>query len=367
MKNILSIILVFHGIIHLMGFVKAFQIAEMTQLQASISKPMGVLWLIAAILFVITSVLLLISDYWFIPATTAVFISSGLIISSWSDARFGIIPNVIIIVVCFFAVISSNFKSVYLNDIKIAAANSQINNSILTDEDIKPLPAPVQNYIRLTGSIGKPKVRNFKAEFEGKIRKNEQSEWMTFLCEQHNFMAEPTRLFFMDAKMKGLPVAGYHHYKNGKAVMDIRLLSLFKVQYAEGNEMDISETVTFFNDMCCIAPATLIDNRIQWMETNENTVKCSFTNNNIIIHATLFFNKKGELVNFISNDRYAYSDKGTMTRIPWQTPIKAFKSINGYYLPSQAELVYNYPKEDLRYGMFSLRSITYNINTKVTL
>lgn len=31
---------------------------------------------------------------------------------------------------------------------------------------------------------------------------------------------------------KGLPVAGYHHFKNGKAVMDIRLLSLFKVQYA---------------------------------------------------------------------------------------------------------------------------------------
>ena len=133
-----------------------------------------------------------------------------------------------------------------------------MDTSLLTEADIQHLPVPMQNYIRLSGSIGKPKVMHFKAEFDGKIRKDEQSEWMPFTCEQHNFMAVPSRLFFMDARMKGLPVAGYHHYKNGTAVMDIRLLSLLRVQYAEGNEMDISETVTFFNDMCCMAPATLI-------------------------------------------------------------------------------------------------------------
>ena len=361
MKYILSILIILHGLIHLMGFVKAFQLAELNQLQSPISKPIGVLWLIVAILFVVATVLLFFSDYWFIPVVAGVFISSGLIISTWSDARFGMIPNIIILVVCFFTIMSCNFKAIYLKDIKSAAANSQINNGILIEEDLKPLPTPVQNFIRLSGSIGKTKIKNFKAEFEGKIRKNEQLEWMTFNCEQHNFMAMSTRLFFMDACMKGLPVAGYHHFKNGKAVMDIRLFSFIKVQYAEGNEMDIAETVTFFNDMCCMAPATLIDKRIQWLETKGDTVKCSFTNNNITIHVTLFFNKKGALINFISNDRYAYGEKGTMTRIPWQTPIKAYKSVNGYYLPSQAEMVYNYPKGDLCYGLFNLKNIEYNL------
>ena len=105
--------------------------------------------------------------------------------------------------------------------------------------------------------MGRPKVNNFKMEFIGKILKDESSEWMPLTSQQYNFMQTPTRLFFMKAKMKGVPIAGYHHFENGIAYMDIRLLSLFKVQYQAGPEMNLSETVTFFNDMCCLAPSTL--------------------------------------------------------------------------------------------------------------
>lgn len=60
------------------------------------------------------------------------------------------------------------------------------------------------------------------------------------------FAKATTRLFFMKAVMKGLPVSGLHSFKNGVAFMDIRLLSLFKVQFQSGKEMGIAETVTFF-------------------------------------------------------------------------------------------------------------------------
>ncbi len=361
MKTFLSILIFLHGAIHVLGFLKAFQFAKVAQLNIPISKPLGILWLLAFVLFLTAGVMYLLnSPQWSFVAILSVAISTILIIFSWSDARFGMIPNIIILIACIFAIASCSYKSVYLKDIKQAADNSSIERSTLTESDISHLPVPVQNYIKLSGSIGKPKVSSFKVEFEGQIRKNEQSEWMTFTCEQHNFMANPTRLFFMDARMKGLPVAGYHHFKNGKAVMDIRLLSLIKVQYAEGNEMDISETVTFFNDMCCVAPATLIDNRIKWLETKGDSVKCSFTNKNITINATLVFNEKAELVNFISSDRYAFGENGNMTRVPWQTPIKAYKSINGYYLTSFAQLIYNYPEGDLCYGEFDLKGIQYN-------
>jgi hypothetical protein len=94
-------------------------------------------------------------------------------------------------------------------------------------------------------------------EFIGKILKDESSEWIPLTSQQYNFMQTPTRLFFMKAKMKGVSIAGYHHFENGIAYMDIRLMSLFKVQYQAGPEMNLSETVTFFNDMCCLAPSTL--------------------------------------------------------------------------------------------------------------
>jgi hypothetical protein len=227
--------------------------------------------------------------------------------------------------------------------------------------DIEHLPEPVKKYIRYTGSIDKPKVNNFKIEFTGKIRKNERSEWMPFTSEQYNFMEIPIRLFFMKAVMKGLPVAGYHHYKNGDASMDIRLLSLLKVQYQDGDQMDKAETVTFFNDMCCMAPATLIDKRISWQEMGENVVKATFTNNGITISADLFFNEVGELINFISYDRYN-ADAGKI--LPWATPLRNYKELNGYKLAGYAETIYTYPDRDLCYGTFEVSSIIYNCKDK---
>ena len=142
--------------------------------------------------------------------------------------------------------------------------------------------------------------------------------------------------------------------------MDIRLLSLFKVQYQSGREMGIAETVTFFNDMCCMAPATLIDKRIQWLEIDSNKVEASFTNNNITITAWLWFNDKGQLISFTSNDRYAAGDNNTMQQIPWSTPLKDYRNFNGYNLAGYAETIYHYPEGDLCYGNFRLTNIEYN-------
>jgi hypothetical protein len=190
--------------------------------------------------------------------------------------------------------------------------------------------------------------------------KNEQAAWMPFTSEQHNYMANPERLFFMKAKMMQLPVAGYHCYRNGKAYMDIRLLSLFKVQYGDGPQMDTAETVTFFNDMCCMAPATLIDRRITWGEATDSIVKAKFTNNGITIAATLYFNEDGALVDFVSNDRYATEDNGVMNRVPWSTPIAEYREFNGYYIGSFAKAIYHYPSGDLCYGTFRLTQLEYN-------
>jgi hypothetical protein len=361
LRIIFLILVTVHGLIHLMGFAKAFQYAEMKQLTIAISKPVGLIWLIATLLFVTTAILFLLkNDYWTIFAIGAVLISQIVIILSWHDAKFGTIANVIVLVASIIGYGTWSYYDKYQNDVKTSLhQNEYFQNSKLTEMDIQHLPEPVKKYIRCTGSIGKPKVNNFKIEFTGKIRKNEQSKWMQFTSEQYNFMQIPTRLFFMKAVMKGLPVAGYHRYKNGDASMDIRLLSLLKVQYQDGDQMDKAETVTFFNDMCCMAPATLIDKRISWQEMGENVVKATFTNNGITITADLFFNEVGELVNFKSNDRYN-ADAGTI--LPWATPLRNYKELNGYKLAGYAETIYTYPDRDLCYGTFEVSSIKYNCN-----
>ncbi len=218
----------------------------------------------------------------------------------------------------------------------------------------------MQKYIHYSGSVGKEKVLNFRVEFTGGIRSNSSEEFMPLKSVQYNFMDQPTRLFYIVAKKKGIPAKGIHIYKDRKAVMLIKILGLFTVVNARGKEMDQGETVTVFNDMCFMAPATLIDRNIEWKEIDDLTVGARFTNGNITITATLYFNEKGELVNFLSNDRFETTDVKTYLNSPWITPATAYANINGYLLPSQAKLIYKRPDEDFCYGEFNLKTIEYN-------
>lgn len=362
MKTIFIILVALHGAIHLLGFTKAFNLAAVNQLTLPISKTAGVLWLLATILLLATAVLFFLDkSTWWIAALVAILLSQYLIFGSWQDAKFGTIANVIILLVAVVGYGTWHFSNAYTNEVKAGIAlTAGMSEALLTEADLQPLPEPVQKYLRYSGAVNQPKVNNFKVVFTGKIRKNEQSEWMPFTSVQYNFMDATTRLFFMKATMKGLPVAGFHCFKNGEAYMDIRLFSLFKVQYQSGREMDISETVTFFNDMCCMAPATLIDRRIQWLEVEGNKVKAVFTSNNISVSAWLYFNDAGELVNFISNDRYAAGDNNTFQQLPWATPLKDYKTLNGHRLSGYAETIYTYPEGDLCYGQFALTDVEYN-------
>jgi hypothetical protein len=196
---------------------------------------------------------------------------------------------------------------------------------------------------------------------EGRLRKDSVSGWMHFSSTQYNFIDTPARLFYLEASMKHLPVKGFHCYRNGHAFMDIRLLGLFRVQYQHGPEMDSTETVTLFNDMCCMAPATLIDSRITWEQTDSNCVRAFFQNKGIRISAYLYFNEQHQLVNFVSNERAATMKDGSLKRYPWSTPLGAYKDFNGYRLASYAETIYAYPEGKFCYGSFQIQSVEYNV------
>jgi hypothetical protein len=267
-----------------------------------------------------------------------------------------------LIITIIVVIATALFQRRYISDVKQQLREmAPVPPEILTEETISGLPEPVQSYIRYTGAVGKPVVRNMKLTFVGQIRASEEKPWMQFTTEQYNFMDSAWRLFFMKARMMGLPVAGYHAFKNGTAYMDIRLLSLVKVQYHDGEKMDASETVTFFNDMCCMAPGSLADDRIEWLETEGNVVKAAFTNNGIRITAWLHFNEEGQLVNFVSDDRWALGEGGKMSLIRWETPLYDYREIDGYRLATGADLIYKYPAGDFCYGQFKMGSVNYNV------
>jgi len=355
LKYLLAFIILVHGLIHFMGFAKAFNYGNITQLTKEISKPSGMFWLLTAFLFIVTIILFLLKkDAWFLFGLTAVIISQILIITVWNDAKFGTIANVIMLAAIILNYGSYRFEKGYQNDVKEnLQRTNMLKTDLLTETDLLLLPEPVQRYLKYAGVLNKPKPKNIRIVFEGQMREKGK-EFFAFTCEQYNFFDEPSRLFFMKATMKGFTVPGYHRYRNATALMDISLFGLFPVVKKAGKDMDQAETVTLFNDMCMMAPATLIDKRITWQAIDCNSAKATFTNHVITISAILYFNEKGHLVDFISNDR-------DVNHYPFSTPVSNYKNINGINIMTYGEAIWHYPDGKFVYGKFNLKEVEYNV------
>lgn len=359
MKIIIAAFILLHGLIHVMGFAKAFGYGEIKQLRLPISQPAGLVWMITACLFIGTVALYILKkEYWWMLAVPALIISQVIIVMSWKDAKFGTIANILILIAAIISWGSSRFENIYRKDVTENLRNNNIiTGELLTETDLLHLPLAVQHYLQYAGVIGKPKVKNMRVAMDVQMREKGK-DFFTASAEQYNFFGEPARLFFMKANMFGTTVPGYHHYQNAQAVMDIRFAGLFTLVKKEGGIMNKAETVTLFNDMCLMAPATLIDKRIQWETVDNRSVKAVFTNHGISISAMLYFNKQGQLINFISNDR---TEVNSMKSYPFSTPVHSYKNVQSYNLFDQGDAVWQYPDGDFVYGKFTLKDITYNV------
>jgi len=364
MKYLLLVVVAVHGLIHLMGFAKAFGLAAFEQLRVPISQPLGLLWLAAALLFLLSAALLLAApDWWWAPALGAVLISQLVILTSWSDAKFGTLANLIILVPALVAGLAHapwGYRAQYARDVAAGLATTSAQTTPVTGADLTHLPPIVQQYLRFTGAVGQPRVANYRLRFHGALRNGPDSAWMPMVADQQSFVAPAERLFFVDARMFGVPMTAYHRYVGPNATFEVNVASLVKVVDARGPEMDRSETVTLFNDMVLLAPATLIDPAITWEELDPLTVRATFTNAGHTITAVLTFAENGALTNFISDDRSRTLDGKTYERVRWSTPVSGWRTVNGHRLPD-AEARWHLPTGEFAYARFEVVDVAYNV------
>lgn len=95
---LLAIIIFIHGLLHLMGYSKAFQYSGIKHIKAHISRPIGILWIMGCLFFIATGVLFLLNnDYWQIAGIVSIVLSQIVIIIGWKNARYGTIVNLLIL------------------------------------------------------------------------------------------------------------------------------------------------------------------------------------------------------------------------------------------------------------------------------
>ena len=272
--------------------------------------------------------------------------------------------NILIFIIAMTTITSctSSKKMFQLKKSEEFASQPVKVESVLSKQETAHLPVCVQKYLDYTGAIGKSKPQNVCIEFDADMYRKPGDKPMKAYSIQYNFYGKYTRLFLMKASKMGIPFRALHIYKNEQAIFQVKVAELFKVVNISGEILTKAETVTLLNDMCIFAPGSLIDNRLTWNVIDSVSTKVTLSNGKYVVSAMLYFNEAGELINFVSDDRSALQDDGTIKQARWTTPVSDYQEFEGRKIPTVGKAIWNYPEGDFTYGVFKLRSIKYNVS-----
>jgi hypothetical protein len=370
LRWVVVVVLVGHGLIHLLGVAKAFGWAAVPHLEQPIGAWVGLLWLLAAVLVLASAVCIAAGapTWWWVIAACGAAVSQVAIVISWSDAKAGTVLNVILVLAAVYGFASlgpSSFNAQWQDRAVQALKDADPAPEVVTEADLVDLPEPLAAYVRCSGAVGKPRVTSLYADVHGRIRGGSDKPWMPFTGKQLNtYGPRPQRAFIMNATMSGLPVTVLHLFGDTTATMRAKLLSLVTVVDASGPDMDRGETVTVFNDLVVLAPGAIADASVQWTAVDAHHVRGVFTNGNQTVSAELTFNAEHDLVNFASEDRLRASTDGkSFTRQGWSTPLTGHRKSDGHRVFAVGEAQWRAPQPEgpFTYVEFHLDAITYNV------
>ena len=365
MRIAFALLVGLHGLLHLLGAAKGFGWAAVPQLRATISPTLASLWFVAAALLLGTALGVAFAwSHWWWLGLPALVLSQALIAMTWQDAKFGSMANVVLAVPLLLLAIDarpSSFRSRFERDRDALLARQTRAAPVVVEADLAPLPPLMQAYLRRTGAVGRPRVRNVRVRFDAQMRSSATAPWMQATATQYEFFDPPARLFYMNATRGGLPIDVFHRYVDNAATFQVRIASLYPMVDKQGPVLTRAETVTLMNDIVVMAPAAVLDLPFTWRTIGERTLHATFMNAGNTVSATLMFDAVGDLVGFVSPDR-PQEDAGSSRNVPWSTPISGYGEVDGIRVGTRGDANWIETSGEWTYGRFTIRSIAYNVD-----
>lgn len=292
MKIAFLITVLLHGLIHLFGFIKGFGLKEVKELTLPISKPLGIAWLTATILILTYGMLhLLNSKYAWLIGIVAVVISQALIIFFWKDAKFGTIPNSIILTVSIVSFGYYSFQKIIQQETaQLLSKNISTEDRNLNESDLTNLPEPIKKWLKNSGALGKPFISYGKVIQIAEMQINpEQKKWFSATATQYTAIDNPAFIWSVDVKMNSLlNFQGRDKFDEGKGEMLIKINSLFNIVNERGKKLDEGTLQRFLGEMVWF-PSLALSSYITWEQIDENTANATITYKGTSGSGTFFF------------------------------------------------------------------------------
>lgn len=362
MRYIFAILLGLHGLLHLIGFVNAFFSTSIEKQVLGISKPIGSLWLVTFLLFIVSVTQFLGNKKWFYLAFIAVLLSQILIILTWKDAKFRTLPNLIIVLVAISAFGNHQFKTMIQKESEdIILKNRYFDAKFITKTDIINLPEIIQLWLINSGTLGKEVAETVKLKQTGIMRSKPNDKWMRFKATQYFNLNDPS--FVWSTTVDAMPMVsmiGRDKLVNGKGEMHIKLAGLFPVVNASDNEkINSGSMIRYLSEMCWF-PSAALNDYITWESTDSNSAKATFIYNNEIVSGIFTFTEHGELISFKAKRYYGVGEDSILES--WLVETESFKEFDGIKIPNKSKVTWKLKEEDFHWLTVEITDLEYNMS-----
>ncbi len=360
MKIAYAVLIVIHGLIHLLGFVKAFGLGEISQLTAPISRPVGALWLLSTLLLLAYASMFLFGfRYGWLVGAAAVVLSQVLIIMYWNDAKFGTIPNIVILLVVLVSYGHYAFNRMVDDDLVQLRHDSSANVLVISNQDTENLPLPVRKWLQRSGAIG------FEFSSVGSIRQfaemklsPEQQNWYRAEALQFTRVDKPGFVWSVEVAMNPfVHFVGRDKLENGKGNMLIKANGLVPLVNATGPKLDEGTIQRYLGEMVWF-PAVAISPFVTWEVIDENTARATIEYMGTIGSGVFYFDDTGDFMRF-SAMRYQGNEPES-ERHEWVLEVDEYATLDGIRIPSSMTATWKLPEGD--WTWLHLKVIEHQVN-----
>jgi Family of unknown function (DUF6544) len=361
-----SLLLILHGAIHLLGYLKPWGVIAVPQLSGRTLVPLsegmgravGLLWLLACLTLLAAGALRLMRDeVWWVVASVGLVLSQALIVLQWHDAKAGTVANLLILFAVVVAGATSRFKRDVDQEVRALLARAPAwPATVVHAEELKRLPAPVREWLEVSGVVGRERVHTVRLKQRGQLRTSPDQPWMPAEAEQYFSVDQPGFVWRVKVKMmRLLPIAGRDRYRDGKGHMLIKAASLVNVVNATGDKIDQGTLLRFLGEIVWF-PSAALSPYITWESSDARSATATMRYGGVTASALFSFDERGR-VSSISADRYLGST-GSLER--WIIPATEWRVVRGVQIPVKGEVIWKLQGGDFSYYRWEIVDVEYN-------
>lgn len=261
----------------------------------------------------------------------------------------GVVVGIVLLAIVFFALPYSKTRREFSKATGVLIGDAGKGDGLFTLEDIALLPLPVQRYFIHCRYIGKPKMAHMKATFRdvdfslGRGKPTIKIEYV-----QHNGVAMPQRLAYIDSSLYGIPFEGLDSFLKGVGSMKGVLAKLFNLFDERGEDMDRACLATFLAEALIVPSAALMP-YMQWESIDDTHAKATIGAYGLTCSGIFTFSETGEMLSFSTDDRMATGMDGKKEKVRWTAILDDYQLQGDLLLPSTLQAVWNYPEGDYLY------------------